>query len=57
MEITCPNHANKLDAQGPKIIKWDTTKRENFIENFDVMEAATIETNWMNFCMKSQNQI
>ena len=44
LEITCPNQANKIDAQEPKVIKWDATKRENFIENFDVMEAAAIET-------------
>ena len=44
LEITYPNHANKIDAKEPKVIKWDATKRENFIENFDVMEAAAIET-------------
>ena len=44
LEITRPNHANKIDVQEPKVINWDATKRENFIENFDVMEAAAIET-------------
>ena len=44
LEITHPNHANKIDAQEPKVIKWDATKREYCIENFDVMEAAAIET-------------
>ena len=38
----------KLHAQTTQtkkiVIKWDATKRENYIENFDVMEAAAIET-------------
>ena len=37
LETTRPNHANKIDAQEPKVINWDATKRENFIENFDVI--------------------
>ena len=44
LEITRPNHANKIDAQEPKVINLDAAKRENFIENFDVVEAAAIET-------------
>ena len=45
LEITRPNHANKIDAQETKVINWDATKRENLIENFDVMELQPLKQN------------
>ena len=28
LEITRPIHANKIDSQEPKVIKWDATKKK-----------------------------
>ena len=41
LAITRQNYANKIDVQEPKVKKRGATLRDNFIENFDVMEAAT----------------
>ena len=35
---------SRNDGQEPMVRKWDATKGESFIEKFDVMEAASIET-------------